>query len=199
MNKLGFLALAARHGPKEPGVRRRTWIMLGVGLLLLLGLSIWGALAAIGWMHGQAQSWTAALSAAAPKTAQGALDQVEQVVPGAREKLGDIVPALRSGERPRRDVSGTDLAPVPRYPGLTRSFWHREGRQVTVSYEGPADYGAVLEHYAKGFAAQGYAQGVQSATPGAETHEYVREDKRYLVKISTADRGVKVDIETLLP
>lgn len=198
MNKLGLFALAARQASGVAGVRRRSWIMLGVGLLVLLGLSIWAALAAIGWMSGQAQAWTAALNAAAPRVAQGTLEQVEQVMPGAREKLGEIVPALKPGERPRRDVSGTDLAPVARYPGLTRSFWHREGKRVTVSYEGRADYGAVLDHYAKGFAALGFAQGVQSATPEAETHEYVREDRRYLVKISTTDGNVKVDMDTQL-
>lgn len=198
MNKLGLFMLAARQAPKVAGVRRRSWIMLGVGLLVLLGLSIWAALAAIGWMFGQAQSWTATLNAAAPKAAQDVLEQVEQVMPGARERLGEIMPPLKPGERPRRDVSGTDLAPVARYPGLTRSFWHREGTQVTVSYEGRADYEAVLDHYVKGFAAHGYAQDVQSATPEAETHEYVRDGKRYLVKISTADGSVKVDMETQL-
>ena len=90
--------------------------------------------------------------------------KVENTVPGAREKLGEIVPALKPAPPPR-DVSGTDIGPVARYPGLARSHWHREGREITMRYEGPADYAAVLDHYVKGFAAQGYAQNVLSATP----------------------------------
>ena len=144
------------------------------------------------WLFGQAQGWMGV----APEAVRGVMEQAEQVVPGAREKLGEFVPALKPPQ-PRRDVSGTDLGPVARYPGLARTHWHREGKQVTIEYEGEADYAVVLDHYAKGFAAQGYAQSVQSATPSAETHEYTKDGERITLKIAQLPRGaVSARIET---
>jgi hypothetical protein len=142
---------------------------------------------------------------AAPEAARGAMGQVEQAVPGARAKLGELVPALMpEGQKsavtqPQRDVSGTDLGPVARYPGLARTSWHREGKQVAIEYEGAADYAAVLDHYAKGFSAQGYAQTVQLAQADAETLEYAKGAERLLVKIAKKPQdGVRVRVETNL-
>jgi hypothetical protein len=199
MNKLGLFALAAQAAPKLFQMRQRTWILLGAGLLVLLVLSIWGALALMSWFFGQVQGW----STAAPEAARDALAtverQVEQVVPGTREKVSEYVPILKSEDRPRRDVSGTDFAPVARYPGLARTFWHREGRQVNVHYEGRADYAAVLDHYIRGFTALGYTQELQSATPDVETHAWTLGKQRYLAKIVREPKGmVSVDIETTL-
>lgn len=200
MNKLGLSAIASQFAPRLFQVRRRTWIAVGVGLFVLFGLLIWAALALIGWFFGQAQGWVGA----APEAARGAMEQVEQAVPGARAKLGELVPALKpegykSATQPQRDVSGTDLGPVARYPGLARTYWHREGKQVAIEYEGAADYAAVLDHYAKGFAAQGYAQTVQSAQADAETHEYAKGAERLLVKITQKPQdGVSVRVETNL-
>lgn len=195
MNKPGLFAAAAQFAPRLFQVRRRTWIAVGVGLLVLFGLLIWAALALIGWFFGQAQGWMGA----APEAARGAMEQVEQAVPGARAKLGEFVPALRPAAQPRRDVSGTDVGPVLRYPGLARTYWHREGKQVTIEYAGEADYAAVLDHYVKGFAAQGYAQSVQSATPAAETHEYAKGRERMILTITQQPKGVaRARIETTL-
>jgi len=125
--------------------------------------------------------------------------QVEQVVPNAREKVSEYVPILKSEDRPRRDVSGTDFAPVERYPGLARTYGHREGRTVSVHFEGRAYYAAVLGHYAQGFAALGCTQELQSATPEAETHAWIKGKQRYLAKIVGELKGmVSVDIETTL-
>jgi len=199
MNKLGLLAMLAKHAGRILQVRRRTWILLGLTLLILFGLLIWAAIALIGWFFGQAQGW----GAAAPQAARDALatveQQVGQVAPGAQEKVAEYLPILRSEDRPQRDVSGTDFAPVARYPGLTRTFWHREGRQVNVHYEGRADYAAVLAHYVQGFTALGYTQELQSATPEAETHAWTKGKDRYVTKIVREPKGmVSVDIETTL-
>jgi hypothetical protein len=124
---------------------------------------------------------------------------VEQAVPGAREKLGEVLPTLKP-EPPPRDVSGTDIGPVTRFPGLTRSHWHREGRQITVRYQGRADYTAVLEHYTKGFAAQGYAQSVMSATADAEVHEYHKGAEQLRFEINRLPAGnVMATIVGVLP
>lgn len=194
MNKPGLFAAAAQFAPRLFQVRRRTWIAVGVGLLVLFGLLIWAALALIGWFFGQAQGWMGA----APEAARGAMEQVEQVVPGVREKLGEFVPGLKPAQ-PLRDVSGTDVGPVARYPGLARTYWQREGKQVTIEYAGEADYAAVLDHYARGFAAQGYAQSVQSATLSAETHAYTKGRERMTLTITQQPKGgVSARIETTL-
>lgn len=191
MNKLGLFAFAAQFAPRLFQVRRRTWVAVGVGLLMLVGLLIWAAVASIGWFFGQAQG----LMGTAPEAVRGVMKQAEQAVPGVREKLGEFVPA----SQPRRDVSGSDLGPVARYPGLARTYWHREGKQVTIEYEGEADYAAVLDHYAKGFAAQGFAQTVLSAQLDAETHEYIKGAERLVFKITQTPRnGVSVRLETSL-
>ena len=194
MNKPGLFAFAAQFAPRLFQVRRRTWIAVGVGLLVLFGLLIWAALALVGWFFGQAQGWMGA----APEAARGAIERVEQAVPGVREKLGEFVPALKPSQ-PRRDVSGTDVGPVARYPGLARTYWQREGKQVTIEYAGEADYAAVLDHYARGFAAQGYAQSVQSATLSAEMHEYAKGRERMILTITQQPKGgVRARIETTL-
>ncbi len=180
-------------------IRRRTWITAGVGLLVLIALLIWAAIALLGWLFTQLQ--------AAPEAARGALttmeQQVEQMAPGMQEKvaagLGELMPSLRPEDRPPRDVSGTDFAPVERYPGLPRTYWRRDGRQVQVHYEGQADYPAVLNHYFRGFGDLGYTQELQSAAPSAETHAWTRNKQRYLMKIASEPKGkVSVQIESTL-
>ena len=184
MNKLGPLVFAAQFAPRLFQVRRRTWIAVGVGLLVLFGLMVWAGLALLGWLFGQAQTWMGD----APEAVRGAVNQAEQAVPGAREKIGEWVPALKPAQ-PQRDVSGSDLGPVPRYPGLARTLWQRDGQQVRIEYQGSVDYAKVLDHYTKGFAAQGYTQNVQSATPTAETHEYIKGSERVVLTIAELPQG----------
>ncbi|MHB8915768.1 MAG: hypothetical protein ACYC4K_08150 [Thiobacillus sp.] len=197
MIKSGLFAFAAQFAPRLFQVRRRTWIAVGVGLLVLFILLIWAGLALMGWLFGQAQGWMGG----APEAARGAIEQVERALPGAREKLGKFVPALKPmptlnpGPTPepgptRRDVSGTDLGPVARYPGLPRTYWQRDGNRVTIEYQGEADYVAVLDHYTNGFAAQGYAQSVQSAAPTGETHEYTKGSQRIGLQVAQLPQGV---------
>lgn len=180
-------------------VRRRTWILLGFGLLLLFGLAIWAAIALLGWFFGQARE----LGASAPEAARGALAtverQVDQVAPGAREKIAEYLPALKPKERAFREVSGTDIAPVPRYPGLVRTYWHREGARISVHYEGHAELSAVLDHYIRGFAELGYAHDLRSATPEAETHVWTLGKQRFEASFLTRPKGeFALHIETLL-
>jgi hypothetical protein len=195
MNKSALFALAGQFVPRFLQVQRGTWMAIGLGLLTLFALLIWAAVSLFGWLWGQGKS----LAGDVPEVVRIVTAQVEQVVPGARETLGDLVPAFKS-ETPPRDVSGTDVGPVARYPGLSRSHWQRVGSEITVRYEGRADYVAVLEHYTKGFAAQGYAQSVVSATPEGEEHDYRKEDDRVRVKIAQLPQGkVQTMISTVLP
>jgi hypothetical protein len=104
-------------------------------------------------------------------------------------------------EPPPRDVSGTDVGPVARYPGLARSHWHRDGREITVRYEGRADYAAVLDHYVRGFAAQGYTPEPAIRAPEGERHEYLKDaDRVGFVLAQGCPKGkVKATIVTVLP
>jgi hypothetical protein len=195
MSKGGLLIMASQFAPRFFQIRRGTWLAIAVSLMALLVVSAWAALALFGWLWGQGKS----LAEGAPDAARAVIAQVEQAVPGARETLGELVPALRP-EPPPRDVSGTDLGPVARYPGLARSHWHRDGREITVRYEGRADYAAVLDHYAKGFAAQGYTQNVVSAAPEGEEHDYRKNDDTVRFKVAQSPQGkVKATIITVLP
>ena len=199
MSKSGLLGYAAAFAPGLLQVRRSTWIAVGVGLLALLGLLLWATVALIGGLWGQVQTLAGAAPDAMRGTSSAVMKQVEVIVPGAREKIGELVPALKA-EQPRRDVSGTDVGPVARYPGLARAYWHREGREITVRHEGAADYAAVLDHYVRGFAAQAYRQNLLSAAPDAERHEYIKDADRVGFFLAKDPKGgVKVTIVAVLP
>jgi hypothetical protein len=173
----------------------RTWILIGVAMAILAVLAIWAAISVAGWLFGVVREGVAV----APEAARAVSAQVEQVIPGARERLGEWVPALEP-ELPPRDVSGADIGPVARFPGLVRSHWHRDGREITVRYEGRADYVAVLDHYVRGFTAEGYAQTVMSATPAGEEHEYRKGDERIRFEIAQLPQGkVAATLVAVLP
>jgi hypothetical protein len=204
MNKLGLLALASQFAPRLFQIRRGTWIGLGVGLVVLLGLFVWAAVALAGWLFGQAQGWLGAAQDAAAGPAQEVLEQVERVAPAAREQLdthlGEYLPVLTGEPQPARDVSGEDLGPVPRYPGLVRSAWLRDGLSAAVEFTGRASYTAVLDHFAQNFSALGYAQAVLSANRDAETHAYTKGAERYNVTVTRSGREqVTVRIEAKRP
>lgn len=195
MSKPGLAAVGAYFAAWVLQVRRGTWFAIGLGVLAIFILLLWAAVSLFGWLWGQGKS----LAEGAPEATRTVIAQVEQAVPGAREALGDLLPALRT-EPPPRDVSGTDIGPVARYPGLARSHWHRDGREITVRYEGRADYAAVLDHYTRGFAAQAYAQSVVSAAPETEVHEYRKDHDRLRFTIARLPQGkVKVTVVAVLP
>ncbi len=195
MSRGGLLILASRFVPRLYQIRRGTWLAIAVSLMVILVLGAWAAVALFGRLLDHGKS----LAEGVPEAARNVVVQVEQALPGAREALGGLLPALRT-EPPPRDVSGTDIGPVTRYPGLPRSYWHRDGREITVRYEGRAEYVAVLDHYVTGFAAQGYARNVVSATLEGEVHEYRKNDERVRFEIVQSPRGkVKATIVAVLP
>ena len=199
MSKFGLLSYAAAFLPGLLQVRRSTWIVAALSVLVLMGLMAWAAVALIGGLWGQARNLSETAPDIVRDATRAAVGQVEVIVPGVREKLGEFVPALKA-EQPPRDVSGTDVGPVARYPGLTRDYWHREGREITVRYHGAADYAAVLDHYVKGFAAQGYRQNLLSASPDTERHEYLKDADRVGFTLARDAKGVvKATIVTVLP
>ncbi|MGE0384132.1 MAG: hypothetical protein AB7Q97_05330 [Gammaproteobacteria bacterium] len=186
MNAAQWMArsLLREVGPRILAIRRRTWILIAAGLALFAALALWAVLALAGWAFGLAREGLAL----APDAARGAVEYVERQVPGAARAL-DELRAIGTLHEPVRDVGGTDIGPVPRYPGLARSHWQREGNEVTVRYEGPADYTAVLDHYVAGFAAQGYTREVLHAARSGETHEYRKANHRVVLSVTRLPEG----------
>ena len=228
MHKPGLLTYVAQFAPGLFRVRRSTWITVGVGLLVFLGFLIWATMALIGWLWGQTQTLAGAAPDAVRGTARGVVSRVEEFVPGARavldqvaasvpdargalgrvteqlpgasELLVGILPASKPEAPLQRDVSGQDLGPVARFPGLARTQWQRTAEGAVVDYEGKADYVKVLDYYAKGFVSAGFEQTVQSSTLEAETHQYTRNRERLTLKIAQKPKGVVgVRIETAWP
>ena len=228
MHKPGLLTYVAQFAPGLFRVRRSTWITVGVGLLVFLGFLIWAAMALIGWLWGQTQTLAGAAPDAVRGTARGVVSRVEEFVPGARavldqvaasvpdargalgrvteqlpgasELLVGILPASKPEAPLQRDVSGQDLGPVARFPGLARTQWQRTAEGAVVDYEGKADYVKVLDYYAKGFVSAGFEQTVQSSTLEAETHQYTKNRERLTLKIAQKPKGlVGVRIEMAWP
>ncbi len=211
INKGGLLAYAATFAPGIFQVRRTTWVAAGIGLLALVAGLIWAAVILLGWLVGMAQTAPDAalrtlkqveekiptarerlgdsLPALAP-VARGMLDRLEEITPGIRSKLDETVPVLKPAQLPQRDVSGTDLGPVARYPGSVRTLWQREGAYAIVEYEGTMNYAAVLDYYIKGFATQGFVQNVLSTTQNSETHEYTKGPDRITFKATLNTKGL---------
>ena len=166
-------------------ISRRTWIFLSVTLLVFIALLIWAVISTAGWLFGMARDSVNA----APDAVRAATVQVEQVIPGVQEKLGVLVPGLKP-DAPLREVSGTDPAPVARFPGLARVQWQRDEQQVQVRYQGKADFAGVLKHYTQGFAAQGYQHTLLSVSPTEERHEFVKDGERFNLVFSVLERDV---------
>lgn len=176
-------------------IRRRTWIILSLLFLTFVALLIWATISIAGWLFGIARDG----AGAAPEALQAAAAQVEQVVPGVQEKLGALLPALRSPPA-LREVSGSDPAPVPRYPGMLRVQWQDADGQVTVRYQGEAALPEVIRHYVEGFTAQGYRQQVLTATPEQERHAFVRDNSHFSLVFSATTGGqVTVDLPARKP
>jgi len=170
----GFLAQVALSFKR---IRARTWLILAAVMLALIGLLVWAGIALLSWL------WTqgSVVTDAGKRFAGDAMTQVEQVAPGLREQAEQWVPAgvkEQAGkwlpglgtDLPANDVSGNDVGPVSRFPGLVRSHFARDGQTVEVRYAGGAPFEAVLAHYVAGFAAAGYAQEVMSATTNGVLH-----------------------------
>lgn len=192
--------MAAQFAPRLLKIRLGAWIAIAVGLLVVFGLLAWAVVAVLTWIYGQAQGLVGTARQAAAGPAQAVLEQVKQV-PALRERLdahlGDDVLALMGANKPTRDVSGEDLGPLLRYPGLARTAWQRQESGASVEYSGRADFEAVLRHYVEGFSRQGYTQMVQSANQDAETHVFRKGNGHYTLHLARLGRNeVSVRIES---
>lgn len=180
MSDLNKLILLQQAASNLRNLRARTWLILGAVALGLVALLVWAGITMLSWLWAE----TPALTGAGRRLTDEAMTQVEQVAPGLKEQVEQWAPGLKaqvdqwlpggSEAPPAKDVSGTDVGPAPRFPGLVRTYFAREGQLTEVRYTGRAQFDAVLAHYVKAFAAAGYRQEVMSATPEAEQHRFRR-------------------------
>ena len=192
---LSKLSLFSMLASRISAISRRTWILISVVVLTLAVLAIWLTISLAGWLFGMAQQGILAV----PDVARSAVQQVENIVPGATQAIDDLR-TIGQAAPPVRDVSGTDPIPVARFPGLARTHWQREGQDIAVRYEGKADLAAVLDHYAKGFAEHGYRQELHAATPSEERHDYHKGEERIGVTfVQQKENRVSISITTRQP
>lgn len=182
----------------------RSWIVIGVAAVAVVGLIGWGAVAIVSWLWGQAPGAMDAgkriggeAAARIEQAAPGLREQAEKWAPGLAEQLERWVPGLADSP-PAQDVSGADIGPVTRYPGLVRSHFARDAQAVEVAYSGRAPFEAVLEHYVKGFTGAGYAQEVLSATPEGERHRFRADRDSFELSLARRPGGL-VDVRLKQP
>jgi len=269
VNKLGALDYVSKLAPQIKKVRRKTWIMIGLGLFATFAVALWTVVVFVGWLWGQTQTLAGSaptlirdaasgvfagatdlapdakqalqelaapamaeakqalavvteagqkldtvaeaklalgtLAAPAVAEAQQALAAVTQASQNldpalqAKNALAAMIPAVIASQIPAtREVSGSDLGPVARFPGLQRTRWEQSGAKAIVEFEGSAEFSKVLEHYRNGMAKLGYAQAVTLASATAESHDYSLGAERIQFALTQLPAGrVNVRIETL--
>lgn len=163
-------------------VRTRTWVMLGGFVIGILALGIWAIIAVVSWLWAQVP---AVVETGKHLTGQ-TITQVEQAVPGIKEEIGQWVPVLAA--LPTSDVAGSDVGPVPRYPGFVRSHFARGDETLEVGYAGRAPLDLVRTHYVQGFATVGYVGEVMTATVDLEHHRFSRAQESIDLLLRTRGR-----------
>jgi hypothetical protein len=177
-------------------VSARTWLLAGLAFTALLGMIVWAGISLLSWLWSQGQS----MSENGKQILGAATTQVEQFAPALSEQAGKWLPGLQDqinqwsttlgASVPDNDVSGMDVGPVERYPGLIRSHFFRDGHVVSTSYSGRLPLTPVLAHYVEGFTSAGYAQNVVSASSAAEHHQFVRGREVFDLRLNRRAAGL---------
>ena len=102
MNKTAFIALAAAAAPRLFQISKRTWLAIGLGVAVMLGLMVWAVVAMLSWLFSNAGS---ALSQA-PDAARKAQAQAEVFMPGVSKTLQDMVPGLSILTGDKKETAG---------------------------------------------------------------------------------------------
>jgi hypothetical protein len=180
-------------------IRTRTWVILGGIFLAIVGLFVWIIISLLSWLWGQAATGTELANNAlsqvekfvpnireqanqlAPELATQAVtlrEQAQRLAPELQNRVEQIIPSLAltkttlMSEAPLKDVSGMDIGPVARFPGLIRSAFSRQAETITVNYQGKASLDTLVAHYTEGFVAAGFTHEVMSATSRSEKHKF---------------------------
>jgi hypothetical protein len=192
MKQAAILYTLSNVGSRLARVRTRTWIFIGLGVVAVMAMLAWAAIAVLSWAWGQVP----ALAETGRQAAGAAMEKVGQVAPGLKTQLDPLLGEVGLGkaEAPAADVSGSDLPGVARYPGSVRTYFAREADRTELRYRGQAEMRAVLDHYTSRLTAAGYVHEVLSATPEAERHRFARAGDTLDFEIRKAgpDGGVEV-------
>jgi hypothetical protein len=97
MNKLGLLGLAVQYLPRIIQIRRRTWIGLGIGLLVLFILALGLVVALFVWLFGQALGLAGSAQELLADPELGVMQQLERLFTVAREQLNGLLNGLLDG------------------------------------------------------------------------------------------------------
>lgn len=199
-----------RIGQVFPYLRRvpaGVWMVIGAIGVLLMGLLVWAGISLASWLWSQAphlaetgkevaKESMALVDKASPELKQGAemlagdsLTLLEGVAPEVSQVVKRWLP--QGGvDLPEQDVSGSDIGPVLRYPGLVRISFKREEDQLGVVYTGRADLASVLEHYDREFTSNTYTHEVVSATQTEERHRFQNDREVIEMTLRRRDGGV---------
>jgi len=196
MKGLGTFLWLTQAGASLRSIGMRTWIAVGVVVVILLGLLMWAAIALLSWLWMQASVLTDAgvrlMGDAVTQVEQlkpGLLSEAERGLQGARDQVGQWAPGL-VGTLPTFDVSGTDIGPVPRFPGLMRSHYSSEAGIIEVRYAGLAEWPAVVAHYVPGFVAAGFTHEILSAAADGERHRFTRAEESFDLTLTPGPAGM---------
>lgn len=196
-------------------------------LLLLIGLGVWLMFAVGGWLWQQAPQIAATgqktaqnvvertdkvlpdlrqkidehlpqITTKSQQAAKTLLDKAETILPGTREKLGAILPQA-APPLPSEDVGGEDIPGLARYSGLVRTrFELAQGKRV-IEYEGPGNWLAARDFYAKELTNAGWKKQVLAADTKSETHVYIRKQVSLQLAFTTRRSGkqelIKLNIQ----
>lgn len=171
MKQAAFLYALGQLVPRLRAVRKRTWILLGLGVAAVTLLLAWAAVAILSWAWGQA---TGAVDTGR-QAAGTVLERVEQAVPGVAQALAPWVGGRETSAdapAPTRDVSGRDPSDLVRYAGLARTYYANQDGRIEVRYAGAGDMHAALRHYVEQLENAGYRHDILFATPTAERHRF---------------------------
>jgi hypothetical protein len=183
-------------------IRTRTWIILGGVVVAIIGLFIWLAVSLIslfwnqittgeglagnalaqadqyfpGWRE-HAQQWAPALTGEALTLYEHAKRVAPELTQSAEKMIPDMpIPVSTLPDaNPLTDVSGVDIGPVTRFPGLVRTAFLRNGETVQVDYQGKAAINEVVAYYTKEFEVDGFAHEVMQATTSSELHKFTQQ------------------------
>lgn len=179
-------------------IPRRVWMAVAALIATLGALLIFGAVAVVWTLWTQVP----AASEAGRRLLDRAATQVERLAPAVTEQADRWRPGVASQlDRltenwvpPEADVSGADVGPVTRYPGLFRTGFARWEAEITSRYSGRVPFSEVLAHYVAGFAAAGYRHEVLTATTEHEHHRFAAVDDVEVFELSLQERGGLVDV-----
>lgn len=176
MKQAAFLYALGRLAPRVMAVRKRTWLLLGLGVAAVTVLLMWAAIALLSWAWGQA----AGAADTGRQVAGTVLERVEQAVPGVAGVLapwlGDPGKSVEASQgTPAQDVSGRDPDGLTRHADLVRTYYANEAGRIEVRYAGSGDMHAAFRHYVGQLENAGYRHDIVLATLAAEKHRFSKD------------------------